>query len=48
MQLVAGVYASAFERRTVTPDELGPESPFYDRMNGDGPPWAMSRELSAG
>jgi predicted dehydrogenase len=47
MQLVAGVYASAFERRTVTPDELGPGSPFYDRMNGDGPPWAMARELSA-
>ncbi|AVT35659.1 Gfo/Idh/MocA family protein [Plantactinospora sp. BB1] len=39
MRLVAGVYASAFTRRPVRPDELGEESPFYRRMQGDGPRW---------
>ena len=47
MQLVAGVYASAFHGRPVGPEDLGPDSPFYDRMNGDGPPWAMPRSGSA-
>jgi predicted dehydrogenase len=36
MQLVAGIYASAFLGRPVTPGDLGPGSPFYERMNGDG------------
>ncbi len=36
MQLVAGVYASAFGGRPVGPEDLGPSSPFYLRMNGDG------------
>ncbi|WP_046471084.1 Gfo/Idh/MocA family protein [Allosalinactinospora lopnorensis] len=39
LRLVAGVYASAFQRRPVTPADLGPGSPFHDRMNGDGPRW---------
>ncbi|MDG4786808.1 Gfo/Idh/MocA family oxidoreductase [Micromonospora sp. WMMD1102] len=39
MRLVAGVYASAFTRRPVRPDELGADSPFYRRMQGDGPRW---------
>ncbi|GIG91304.1 Gfo/Idh/MocA family protein [Plantactinospora endophytica] len=39
MQLVAGVYASAFTRRPVRPDELSDNSPFYRRMQGDGPRW---------
>lgn len=34
MRLVAGVYASSFEGRPITPAELGPESPFHDRMGG--------------
>lgn len=37
MSLVAGIYASAFTRRPVTPDDLGPESPFYGAMNGGNP-----------
>jgi predicted dehydrogenase len=41
MQIVAGVYASAFGGRPVTPEELGPGSPFYERMDGDGAPWAV-------
>ncbi len=36
MRLVAGVYASASLGRPVRPEDLGPASPFYLRMNGDG------------
>ncbi|MDQ3627229.1 MAG: Gfo/Idh/MocA family oxidoreductase [Actinomycetota bacterium] len=39
MQLVAGIYASAFQRRWIRPTDLGPDSPFYSRMDGDGAPW---------
>jgi predicted dehydrogenase len=39
MQLVAGVYASAFTRAAVRPDELSSESPFYRKMEGNGPRW---------
>ena len=41
MQIVAGVYASAFGGRVVTPEDLGPDSPFYERMDGSGTPWAI-------
>ncbi|MBO0803871.1 MAG: Gfo/Idh/MocA family oxidoreductase [Nocardiopsaceae bacterium] len=34
MSLVAGIYASAFTRRPVTPDDLAPGTPFYGAMNG--------------
>jgi predicted dehydrogenase len=34
MALVAGIYASAFTRKPVTPDELAPGTPFYGQMNG--------------
>jgi predicted dehydrogenase len=36
MQLIAGIYASALLGRPVTPGDLGPESPFYLQMHGDG------------
>jgi predicted dehydrogenase len=36
MRLVAGIYASAFLGRPVTQGDLGPQSPFYLHMNGDG------------
>ena len=39
MQIVAGVYASAFSGRPITPAQLGPGSPFYERMDGEGAPW---------
>jgi predicted dehydrogenase len=42
MQIVAGVYASAFGGQVVTPEDLGPDSPFYERMDGSGTPWAMA------
>jgi len=34
LSLIAGIYASAFARRPVTPDYLAPGTPFYQRMNG--------------
>jgi predicted dehydrogenase len=39
LSLVAGIYASAFGRRPVRPGDLGPGSPFYARMDGDGARW---------
>lgn len=39
MQLVAGIYASSFHRRRIHPADLGPDSPFYSRMDGDGARW---------
>jgi predicted dehydrogenase len=48
MQIVAGVYASAFGTRVVTPDELGPDSPFYERMDGSGSPWAVASGAGGG
>jgi len=46
MRLVAAVYAAAFTGRAVGPGDLGPGSPFYERMRGDGPPWPAARRLS--
>jgi predicted dehydrogenase len=40
MTLVAGIYASAFGRTAVRPADLGEGSPYYDRMQGDGPQWS--------
>lgn len=39
MELVAAIYASAFTGRPVRRGEIGPESPFYARMEGTGAPW---------
>jgi predicted dehydrogenase len=39
MALVAAIYASAFTRRPVTPDDLAPGTPFYDQMNGGMSSW---------
>ncbi|GHJ35954.1 Gfo/Idh/MocA family protein [Streptomyces sp. TS71-3] len=39
LQLVAGVYASAFGRTPIAPADLGPGSPHYALMQGDGPVW---------
>jgi len=43
LSLAAGIYASAFTGRTVTPDDLAPDTRFYDRMNGD-----LSRHVNNG
>jgi predicted dehydrogenase len=39
LALVAAIYASAFTKRPVTPDDLAPGSPFYDQMNGGNTRW---------
>jgi predicted dehydrogenase len=39
MTMIAGIYAAAFGRQPVRPGDLGPDSPFYQRMNGTGAPW---------
>jgi len=36
MSMVAGIYAAAFRGRPVRPADLGPSSPFYQRMDGNG------------
>jgi predicted dehydrogenase len=48
MRLITGIYASALLGRPVQPDELGPESPFYQRMHGDGAGLARLRAPAAG
>ena len=40
VELIAATYASAFTGRRVAAGELGPDSPFYHRMDGTGAPWA--------
>jgi predicted dehydrogenase len=52
MELVAAVYASAFTGRAVRRGDIGPGSPFYERMDGTGAPWpaatdAVTRSRSA-
>jgi predicted dehydrogenase len=39
MELVAAIYASSFSGRPVQCGEIGPGSPFYERMQGTGAPW---------
>jgi len=39
VELIAGIYASAFTGRRITRGEIGPDSPFYHRMDGTGAPW---------
>jgi len=39
MALIAGIYASAFSRRPVTPADLAPPAAFYTAMNGGHEAW---------
>ncbi|WP_144122757.1 Gfo/Idh/MocA family protein [Catellatospora sichuanensis] len=48
MELVAAVYASAFTGRRVRRGEIGPGSPFYERMAGTGAPWPAPAEAVTG
>jgi predicted dehydrogenase len=47
MELVAAVYASAFTGRPVRRGEIGPGSPFYERMDGNGAPWPAPPQRAA-
>jgi predicted dehydrogenase len=40
LELVAAIYASAFTGRRVRRGEIGPDDPFYSRMDGAGAPWS--------
>jgi predicted dehydrogenase len=39
LELLAAIYASAFERRPVARGEIDASSPFYGSMAGSGAPW---------
>lgn len=39
LELVTAVYAAAFTGRPVRPTDIGPDSPFYHRLDGTGAPW---------
>lgn len=39
LELLAAIYASAFERRPVARGEIDESSPFYGTMRGSGAPW---------
>ncbi|MGH8963789.1 MAG: Gfo/Idh/MocA family protein [Actinomycetes bacterium] len=39
VELIAAIYASAFTGDRVLRGSLGPDSPFYHRMDGSGAPW---------
>ncbi|GIF74359.1 Gfo/Idh/MocA family protein [Asanoa siamensis] len=41
MRLVAAIYAASFTGSPVGPGDLGPGSPFHERMQGGGPPWRL-------
>jgi predicted dehydrogenase len=43
MELVTAIYAAAFTGVPVTRGKIGPDSPFYARMDGPGAPWADTR-----
>lgn len=40
LELLAAIYASAFTGKRVRAGDIDPTSPFYQRMNGSGAPWA--------
>lgn len=40
VELIAATYASAFTGDRVRAGDLGPDSPFYRRMDGTGAPWS--------
>ena len=40
LELIAAIYASAFTGRRIGRGEIGPGSPFYERMDGTGAPWS--------
>jgi predicted dehydrogenase len=39
MEFIAALYASAFTGERVRRGQIGPDSPFYKRMDGIGAPW---------
>ncbi|MFI9587694.1 Gfo/Idh/MocA family protein [Streptomyces sp. NPDC052236] len=48
LELVAAIYASAFTGERIRSGEIGPDSPFYHRMDGSGAPWPPSQPSGPG
>lgn len=40
LELITGIYQSAFTRQPVRRSEITPDSPFYQTLHGDTPGWA--------
>lgn len=47
LELIAGIYASAFTGARVRPGDIDATSPFYSNMEGSGAPWAGTRVPTA-
>jgi len=47
LELVTAIYASAFTGERIRRGQIGPDSPFYQRMDGSGAPWANTEAPSA-
>ncbi|MGP3984526.1 Gfo/Idh/MocA family protein [Streptomyces sp. KR80] len=43
LELIAAIYASAFTGERIKRGQIGPDSPFYHRMDGPGAPWLLPR-----
>ncbi|HEV2783167.1 MAG TPA: Gfo/Idh/MocA family oxidoreductase [Actinophytocola sp.] len=48
MKLIASIYASAFTGTSVARGQIGPGSPFYERMDGTGAPWPAGDRSTVG
>jgi hypothetical protein len=46
LELIAGIYASAFTGARVRSGDIDVTSPFYSSMEGSGSPWAGTRVQS--
>ena len=47
LELITAIYASAFTGQPVKRGEIGPDSPFYRRMDGSGAPWSAPAPRTA-
>jgi predicted dehydrogenase len=47
LELVAAIYASAFTGERISRGQIGPDSPFYRRMDGVSAPWSDSTSVVA-
>ena len=47
LELIAGIYASAFTGNRVNTGDIHPDTPFYRSMEGGGAPWAVTPDAAA-
>jgi hypothetical protein len=48
LELITAIYASAFTGQPVRRGAIGPDSPFYRRMDGSGAPWSAPAPRAPG